>query len=185
MARNNIPLTIHQPSAKEITAISFVANASDNTNVIPFRYPFVDIANYTALKARGFFRHATTDVSTKYGGSKTTDTASTLGFQLPHTEKLILLVRVDTALTTDKNIVITVKGSEKYGISDQTYKIAEDVAVDTDAIAVVAGSVFEIDLYDFGLLLDADGEITISADGNASAHADDDHISFALVARVG
>lgn len=185
MARVNIPLTIHRPAVKELVKVTFTANAAGNTNVIPFRYPFVDIANYTELKTKGFFRHATTDVSTAYGGSKTTNTASSLGYQLPATEKLILLVRVDAALTTDKHIKITVKGSEKYGIADLELKIAEDITVDTDAIAVVAGDVLEIDLYDFGLLLDKDGEITITADGNATSHADDDHVSFALIARAG
>lgn len=185
MARVNIPLTIHRPSVKELVKVAFTANAAGNTNVIPFRYPFADIANYTELKAKGFFRHATTDVSTNYGGSKTTATASSLGYQLPATEKLILLVRVEEALTTDKHIVITVKGSEKYGIEDLELKIAEDITVDADGIAVVAGDVLEIDLYDFGLLLDADGEITITAAGNASEKADDDKVSFGLIARAG
>lgn len=185
MARVNIPLTIHRPAVKELVKVTFAANAAGNTNVIPFRYPFADIANYTKLKAEGFFRHATTDVSTAYGGSKTSNTASSLGYQLPATEKLILLVRVEEALTTDKHIVITVKGSEKYGIADLELKIAEDVTEDTDGIEVVAGDVLEIDLYDFGLLLDEDGEITITAAGNASNKADDDHVSFALIARAG
>lgn len=185
MARVNIPLTIHRPAVKELVKVTFAANAAGNTNVIPFRYPFADIANYSDLKAKGFFRHATTDVSTDYGGSKTANTASSLGYQLPATEKLILLVRVEEALTTDKHIEITVKGSEKYGIADLELKIAEDVSVDTDGIEVVAGDVLEIDLYDFGLLLDEDGEITITAAGNASNKADDDHVSFALIARAG
>lgn len=185
MARVNIPLTIHRPAVKELVKVKFTANAAGNTNVIPFRYPFADIANYDALKAEGFFRHATTDVSTAYGGSKTANTASSLGYQLPATEKLILLVKVASALTTDKHIKITVEGSEKYGIADLELKIAEDITVDTDGIAVVAGDVLEIDLYDFGLLLDEDGEITITAAGNASNKADDDKVSFGLIARAG
>jgi hypothetical protein len=185
MARVNIPLTIHRPAVKELVKVTFAANAAGNTNVIPFRYPFADIANYSDLKTKGFFRHATTDVSTAYGGSKTANTASSLGYQLPATEKLILLVRVEEALTTDKHIVITVKGSEKYGIADLELKIAEDIGVDADGIEVVAGDVLEIDLYDFGLLLDEDGEITITAAGNASNKADDDHVSFGLIARAG
>lgn len=185
MARVNIPLTIHRPAVKELVKVTFAANAAGNTNVIPFRYPFADIANYTELKTKGFFRHATTDVSTDYGGSKTTNTASSLGYQLPATEKLILLVKVASALSTDKHIKITVKGSEKYGIEDLELKIAEDVTEDADGIAVVAGDVLEIDLYDFGLLLDADGEITITAAGNASSKADDAKVAFALIARAG
>lgn len=185
MARVNIPLTIHRPAVKELVKVTFAANAAGNTNVIPFRYPFADIANYDALKAEGFFRHATTDVSTAYGGSKTSNTASSLGYQLPATEKLILLVKVASALTTDKHIKITVEGSEKYGIADLELKIAEDVTVDTDGIAVVAGDVLEIDLYDFGLLLDENGEITITAAGNASDKADDAKVAFGLIARAG
>lgn len=185
MARVNIPLTIHRPAAKELVKVAFTANADGNTNVIPFRYPFADIANYSDLKAKGFFRHATTDVSTNYGGSKTAGTASNLGYQLPATEKLILLVKVASALTADKNVVITVKGSEKYGIEDLELKLAEDVTVDTDGIAVVAGDILEIDLYDFGLLLDAEGEITITADGNAASNADDAKVEFGLIARAG
>ncbi len=185
MARVNIPLTIHRPAVKELVKVTFAANAAGNTNVIPFRYPFADIANYDALKAEGFFRHATTDVSTAYGGSKTTNTASSLGYQLPATEKLILLVKVVSALTTDKYIKITVKGSEKYGIEDLELKLAEDSEVDTDGIAVVAGDVLEIDLYDFGLLLDEDGEITITAAGNAASKADDAKVAFGLIARAG
>jgi hypothetical protein len=185
MARVNIPLTIHRPAVKELVKVKFTANAAGNTNVIPFRYPFADIANYSELKTKGFFRHATTDVSANYGGSKTTNTASSLGYQLPATEKLILLVKVVSALTADKNIKITVKGSEKYGIADLDLKIAEDVTVDTDGIAVVAGDVLEIDLYDFGLLLDEDGEITITAVGNAASKADDAKVAFGLIARAG
>lgn len=185
MSRVNIPLTIHRPAVKELVKVKFTANAAGNTNVIPFRYPFADIANYDALKAEGFFRHATTDVSTAYGGSKTANTASSLGYQLPATEKLILLVKVASALTTDKHIKITVEGSEKYGIADLELKIAEDITVDTDGIAVVAGDVLEIDLYDFGLLLDEDGEITITAAGNASDKADDAKVAFGLIARAG
>jgi len=184
MARKNIPLTIVKPGTLA-EKIVFVANADKQDNTIPYRYPFADIENYSALKASGFFRHATTTVSTDLGGSATADTASNLGFQLPNTEKLILLCRVDTALTADKHIVVTVKGSTEYGIADRTFKLAEDnVNQDTDGILVVAGDIIEIDLYDFGLLLN-DGEIVITADGNAANDADDDHISFALIARMG
>lgn len=185
MARKNIPLTIHQPGFKEITALKWVNNADGQTNVIPYRYPFADIGNLTALQARKFFRHSTTTVSTDLGGSATTNTASTLGYELPRTEKLILLVKVKEALTADKNIVISITGSTQHGIATQTYKIAEDnVNQDTDGILIAAGDVFEIDLYDFGLNI-KDGEITVTADGNASANADDDHIAFALIARAG
>lgn len=185
MGRVNIPLTIHRPGVEKLTKVSWVANAAAQTNVIPFRYPFADISNYTALKTDGFFRHTTTDVSTNLGGSKTTNTASNLGYELPRTEKLILLVKVNEALTTDKNITIKIEGSTEYNIVDKTYVLAEDGSVDTTADAVVeAGDIFEIDLYNFGLYIDG-GEVTISADGNAATDADDDKVSFALISRAG
>jgi hypothetical protein len=185
MARKNIPLTIVRPGVEELHKVVYVANADAQTNMIPYRYPFADIENYQALKDKGFFRHATTDVATDLGGVKTADAATTLGYQLPPTEKLILLCKVTSALTADKHIVITVKGSQQYGIPNVVYKIAEDGSVDTDAdLVVVSGDEFEIDLFNFGLLLDANGEIEITADGNAATNADDAKVSFALVART-
>lgn len=185
MARKNIPLTIHRPGVEELHKIVWGANAAAQTNVIPYRYPFADIENYAALKAAGFFRHSTTTVSTDLGGSASADTASNLGYRLPRTEKLILLVKVNSALTTDKKITITITGSTEYSIPNKTFILAEDGAVDTDAdLVVVAGDIFEIDLYNFGLYIE-DGELTITADGNASADADDAKVSFALISRAG
>lgn len=181
MARKNIPLTIVRPGVHEIHKIVFQANADSQDNTIPYRYPFTDIKNYSALKTAGFFRHTTTDVETSLGGSKTADTASTLGYQLPVTEKLILLCRVATALTTDKKITITIKGSSQYRIPDKTIVITE--ASSGGDMQVAAGDIFEIDLYDLGLLLNG-GEVVITADGDAAANADDAKIGFALVART-
>jgi hypothetical protein len=184
MARKNIPLTILRPGVEELHKIVFVANAEAQTNVIPYRYPFADIENYAVLKAAGFFRHSTTTVSTDLGGSAVADAASNLGYQLPRTEKLTLLCKVTAGLTTDKKITITITGSTQYGKADVVYIITEDDSVDTDAdLEVVAGDMFEIDLFNLGLYIE-DGEVTISADGNADANADDAKISFALVARA-
>ncbi|MFA5195171.1 MAG: hypothetical protein WC401_05175, partial [Bacteroidales bacterium] len=81
-------------------------------------------------------------------------------------------------------ITITITGSTQYGKADVVYIITEDDSVDTDAdLEVVAGDMFEIDLFNLGLYIE-DGEVTISADGNADANADDAKISFALVARA-
>lgn len=186
MARKNIPLTIRKPGTLAVQ-VSKVANDAANTYHIPFRYPFADIANYNALKAAGFFRHATTTVSSELGGSATTNTASALGFQLPRTEKLVLLAHVTAALTTDKHFEITISGSAKYGIADKTVLLVEDASVTGDeaGIVVAAGSIVEIDLFEFGLLLDEDGEIVIEGVGNASANADDGKVSYALLSRVG
>jgi hypothetical protein len=179
MARKHIPLTIHKPGLAGLHKVNFVANADGQDNIIPFRYAFDDIENYTDLKSAGFFRHATKTVSSDLGGSSSEDTKTNLGFQLPPVEKLVLLCKVDTALTTDKTITITIFGSDQYGIPDKEVKISEDS--DTADFEVLAGDLFEIDLYDFGLLLN-DGEIKITA---VSDSTDEDHISFALVARMG
>lgn len=185
MARKNIPLTIVRPGEEKLYKVVWGANAASQENMIPYRYPFADIENYTALKNAGFFRHATTTVSTEIGGSAVADAATTLGYQLPPTEKLILLCKVNTALTEDKKITIVVHGSEEYGIPDKEYILAEDGAVDTDAdLVVVANDTFEIDLFNFGLYLN-DGEIKITADGNADDDDDDAKVSFALIARAG
>ena len=79
----NIPLTIHRPAVDEITPISFVANADGNTNVIPFRYPFVDIANYAALKAAGYFRHSNNGRFNCLVALKPLTPLQTLGFNSP------------------------------------------------------------------------------------------------------
>lgn len=176
MARKNIPLTIVRPGIEEAQKITFAANAAAQTNMIPYRYPFNDIENYTALKNAGFFRHSTLDVSTELGGSKTADEATTLGFQLPRTEKLILLVKITDALTTDKTLTVTIGGSDEYNIDDIEYTFDD---------SVVAGDIYEIDLYNMGLYLDSNGEVQITADGTADADADDAKVSFALVARTG
>ena len=102
-------------------------------------------------------------------------------------KKLVLIAQVTAALTTDKHFEITISGSAKYGIADKTVLLVEDASVTGDeaGIVVAAGSIVEIDLFEFGLLLDEDGEIVIEGVGNASAKADDGKVSYALLARVG
>jgi hypothetical protein len=185
MARKNIPLTILRPGVEELHKIEFLANAAGNENYIPFRYPFADISNYLALRSAGFFRHPLTGgvaavEETTLGGDATSDQPSNLGYQLPRTEKLVLLCLVNDDLTTDKTITITIKGSEQYDIDDVTYEIGED---SEHAFPVSSGDIFEIDLYNFGLLIN-DGELLVTADGTADTHGDDDKVSFALIART-
>lgn len=138
-------MTLRRPTDPKVKLTFTTVSTADDLGRIPYRYPFVDIANYYALKTAGYFRHATTDVSTALGGSKVTNTEGKLGFQLPKTEKLILIAK--KGATTEEKIVI--KGSRRYNINDIE-------------IALPAGSVgdlYEIDLFDFGLLLDGvDGE---------------------------
>jgi hypothetical protein len=184
MANVNIPLTITRPGVNVVTPIGFQAYVTETPFQIPFRYPLADIANYTALKAAGFFRHglkqyglpagvASAATSTELNPvGDNADVNPTLGYQLPKTEKLVLLVKVNTLIGAAV-VTVTVKGSQQYRIEDQTFAIPATSAV---------GSVFEFPLYDFGILIQqGSGHIEISAD---SVTADDEeHLDFALVAR--
>lgn len=182
MAAKNVPLTIVRPNKALPVKYTFETYTADGLQ-IPFRYPFVDIANEADLDDGEFFRHglkqnATTGsssyaVDSTLGGSATADTNSNLGYHLPRTEKLILLVKVNT-LVGAAPVVVTIKGSQEYRIDDFTFSVPAAAAV---------GDVFEIPLYDFGLMIQRDsGIIDITAD---SATADDElHLDFALVARA-
>lgn len=181
--RKHIPLTIVRPGVEELHKITWQSVDAEQKNVIPFRYPFTDIKNHADLKAKGFFRHEdSTTVDTSIGGSATSNEATTLGYQLPPTEKLILLVKVNAALTADKAITLTVKGSEKYGIDDVDYVFTQD-AGEIEGTEVVANDTFEIDLYNFGLLIDADGEVVIETESTVAG--DKEKLSLALIARTG
>lgn len=183
--RKHVPLTIVRPGVEELHKVSFQASDHEQVNIIPFRYPFADIKNHAALKAAGFFRHEnSTAVDTTIGGSATADTRTTLGYKLPRTEKLILLVKVNANLSTDKHIKVTIKGSEQYGIDDVEYVFTQDPD-EEPGLEVVSGDLVEIDLYNFGLLLDADGEIQIHTLDDATSNADKAKLSFALIARTG
>lgn len=181
MARKHIPLTISRPGVEALQEINFTANVTGDEWKIPFRYPFVDIANLTALRSAGYFRHAldtdldpdAINVSSKLGGSPVANAKTNLGFELPHTEKLILLVKVNADLATS-DLTITITGSTKYGKQDVTYTVAS---------TATAGQVFEIDLYNFGLYIEG-GEVNVSA-ADATTPANDAKVEFALVARMG
>lgn len=177
MATKNLLLNIIEPVREGLSdPITFTKVAAEKDTLrIPRRYPFVDIANYSALKSRGYFRHATTDVSTELGGSKTTNTEGKLGFQLPNTEKLILLYkRVGVPSTGTPKQGFTIKGSKLYNIPDV------EVSFEADSDFKTGEKIYEINLYDFGLFISGvDGEqgITIVVD-------DDVNQEFALVARM-
>lgn len=172
--RKHIPLTIVRPGVEEIQEIVFVANVTDYLWKIPFRYPFDDIENYQALRTAGFFRHDETGgvpvVSSEYGGSAVVDVKTNLGYALPRTEKLILLVTTNAATLTDVTI-LTITGSTQYGIEDVEYTIP----------VAVAGKVYEIDLFNLGLLIDG-GELNISIASVTAAN--NAKVSIALVART-
>ena len=184
MARKHIPVTIIRPGVEELVAYSFEAlDATDKAGFIPFRYPFADIANLSALQSAGFFRHgkqqpsggaASTAVSSELGGSASADAVTTLGYHLPPTEKLVLLVKVVTALTAGTDVAtITLSGSSKY--------LQDPVSIVTPANPAV-GTVFEIDIYNFGLYIGDNGELKVSI--ATTTAADFDHLEFALVARA-
>jgi hypothetical protein len=176
MAIKNIPLTVRIPGRQEVSApIVFAAAADANDHFrIPRRYPFADISNYNALVAAGFLRHGlkqnqagttSTAVSTELGGSVTTNTEGVLGFALPNTEKLILLVK--KGATTAE--AVTFEGSIEYRIPDLTITIP----------AGAIGDVFELDLYDFGLFIEG-----ISGEPGLLIKSATDTLEFALLTRT-
>ena len=184
MANVNIPLTITRPGLNVVTPIGFQAYVTETPFQIPFRYPFVDIANYAALKTAGFFRHGLKQYGLPAGAASATtsdelnpagdsaDANPTLGYQLPKTEKLVLLVKVNTLIGAEV-VTVTIKGSSQYRIDDLVFEIPA---------ATAAGSVFEFPLYDFGLLIQqGSGHIEVSA--ASATDEDDEHLDFALVAR--
>lgn len=187
MARKHIPVTIVRPGVEEMVGYSFeTVDQTDLASFIPFRYPFADISNLTALQSAGFFRHGKTQpvgsssasaaVSSELGGSATADASTTLGYHLPRSEKLVLLVQVAEALTTATDKVsVTISGSSKY---------LQDAIVFESPAGPAAGSIFEIPLFNFGLYIGDEGEIKVSQ--GAFTTADDKaHIKYALVSREG
>ena len=185
MARKHIPLTITRPGVEELIPYTFATvDATDKAAFIPFRYPFVDIANGAALRAAGFFRHGgqqpaggapSVEVSSELGGSATTNTITNLGFHLPRTEKLVLLVRVSAEFAQTADIAtITMSGSEKY--------LQPPVNVVIPADGDAAGTIYEIDLYNFGLYIGDNEELKVSV--NTTTAGDISKLQFALVART-
>jgi hypothetical protein len=176
LATKNIDLNIRRPGVDGVgDEIVFTSSAAAKDLLrIPRRYPFADIANYTALKAAGYFRHATLDVSSWGGATKDADKEAKLGYALPQTEKLILLVRrtgvADTG-TAKQSFII--HGSTEYGIEDQTIEFA------ADAEFVSGTKIYEVDLYNLGLYIcGVDGE-----DGLIIENTTGD-LEFALIART-
>lgn len=176
MATKNLQLNIVRPAVNGVSdEIVFTTVSADNDYLrIPRRYPFVDIANYTALKTAGYFRHSTTTVSSDLGGSATTDTEGKLGYNLPPTEKLILLVkRTGVASTGTAEEIFTIEGSIEYGITDVT------VTWSADATFVSGTKLYEIDLYNMGLFIGG-----VSGESGVSIKVVDKTLAFALIART-
>lgn len=148
MANVSAKVIIKTPT-KAYQSITFQSLSAADVFVIPYRIAYGDIVNATALKADGKLRNDRTTVG-KYGG----------GYQLPQTEKLILLAKLGTTDTT----TLTISGNTFKGIPNKTVEIT----------AGAIGDLLEIDLYDLGLLLTEDGKVEI---GTNKA------LSVALIAR--
>jgi hypothetical protein len=162
MANKNIPLVIAKPNrgpAVPVKLAGFVAKDTGDFLRIPRRYPFAAIT-----APAGFFRHNVeqnttgspdfTAVSSELGGVAGANALTTLGYELPPTEKLVLLVRKGPAVETAATVVI--KGSLEYRIDDVTITLPA---------ADAAGTIYEIDLFAFGLLIGRKGGVVKEEDG--------------------
>lgn len=148
MADVSAKVIIKTPT-KAYQSITFQSLSANDVFIIPYRIAYSDIQNATALKADGKLRNDSTTVG-KYGG----------GYQLPQTEKLILLAKLGTTDAT----TLTFTGNKFKGIPNKTVEIPEGSV----------GDLLEIDLYDFGLLLTEEGEVKIKTNKA---------LSVALIAR--
>jgi hypothetical protein len=162
MANKNIPVLIALPNRGPAAALKiagFRAKDSGGYLRIPRRYPFADVT-----APAGYFRHNMqqnvagspdfTAVSSEIGGVAGANALTTLGFELPPTEKLILLVSKGPAENTAGSVVI--KGSLEYKQDDITIALPA---------ADVAGTIYEIDLTSFGLLIGRKTGVAAVEDG--------------------
>lgn len=152
MAIKNIKVIIAPPALDALSPqIEFVTSAAGSYADfvrIPRRVPFTDISH-----PAGFFRHnipqngtgnpsevvATNATGNVFNGSATTNTEGGLGYQLPHVEKLVLLVKKG-AETAE---AFKIKGSLQYRIPDLTISVP----------AGNIGDLYEFSLANFGLHL--------------------------------
>lgn len=178
MANKNIPLVIAKPDRGNVPVAltGFVAKDSGDYLRIPRRYPFAAIT-----APSGFFRHnipqngsgsASQEASTELGGATGANALSTLGFELPRTEKLVLLARKGPAAGTAATIVI--KGSLEYKQDDVTITLPS---------ADAANTIYEIDLTSFGLLIGRKSGVGVAEDGLIITPGDTT-TGLLLVARV-
>jgi hypothetical protein len=154
MATKNIKVIIAPPALDALSPkVEFVSSAAQNDFIrIPRRVPFVDVT-----APAGTFRHgiaqnassgsATTAVANNavgdvLPGSATTNTEGGLGYQLPHPEKLVLLIKKG-ATTAER---ITILGSPEYRIPD----LVLDVGPSTGG---TIGDLYEFNLTNFGLYI--------------------------------
>ena len=131
---------------------------------------------------RGYFRHETTEVSSLLGGSSATNTEGKLGFQLPPTEKLVLLVkRKGIGSTGTPKQKIAIKGSLLYSIPDI------EIVFAADSNFTSGEKLYTIDLYNFGLYISGvEGEDGITIFVASDKFTDNkSSMEFALIARMG
>ena len=95
-----------------------------------------------------------------------------LGYQLPHTEKLFLLVQI-TADTATAATTLTVKGNAQYSIPDEVISFPA---------GTVAG-LYEIPLFDFGLFITRHSGV-VSIEVDSSTTANETKFSLGLVSRA-
>ena len=124
---DNIKLTIHTPGDKKAVEVAFQNLSATTPHLIPYRYSVDNIANYAELQANGKLRHA----------ERRSDIDG--GIQLPRTEKLILLVKGDSA-------------ASKLTIGETVYELEG------------GSKLFEIDMFDFGLMINEGGEVELKCD---------------------
>jgi hypothetical protein len=180
MANKNIPVLIAVPNrglAAPLRITGYRAKDAGDFLRIPRRYPFADVT-----APSGFFRHNIsqnetgspefTAVSSELGGVAGANALTTLGFELPPTEKLILLVSKGPALNTAATVVI--KGSLEYKQDDVTITLPA-----TDA----AGTIYEIDITSFGLLIGRKSGVGSAEDGIIVTPGDTS-TGLLLIARV-
>ena len=179
MANKNIPVLIALPNrglAAPLKITGYRAKDSGDYLRIPRRYPLADVT-----APAGFFRHnipqngsgsASTEVSAELGGVAGANALSTLGFELPPTEKLILLVSKGPASGTAATVVI--KGSVEYKQDDVTITLPAGDA---------AGTIYEIDVTSFGLLIGRKSGVVAAEDGIIVTPGDTS-TGLLLIARV-
>jgi len=179
MANKNIKVLISQPNrgiGVPLELNNFIAKDASSYLRIPRRFPMADVVAPT-----GYFRHnvqqngsnsVETAVSSEIGGAAGAGVLSTLGFELPPTEKLILLVKKGTATTVACSFVV--KGSLEYKQADVTVTLPT-----ADALATL----YEIDLTSFGLFIGRKSSLSNLEDGIIITPGDT-VTSFLLIARV-
>lgn len=157
MAVKNMKVIVRRPGGTYATKVVFQTASANDVFNIPRRTPFADIQNLTDLQTDGYFRHkglgggGALQVSDELGGVNTAGSFTNLGLTLPRTEKLILLAKMPSTTA----VSLEISGNSRAGRDTKTVTLP----------AGSAGDLYEIDLFDLGLLFEADekGNVAITA----------------------